>query len=85
MELFLTCIFSPNTGNYEPEIIWTLFSHCKSFINNTWLENVWEKNPTIALDILYTKEKEILPPYISKQSANHEKQIILLMIPNREK
>ena len=77
--------FQSEYRNYETEIIWTLLRHCKSFINNTWLENVWEKNPTIALAILYTKEKEILPPCISKQSANHEKQIILLMIPNKEK
>ena len=42
-------------------------------------------NPTITLNILYTKEKEILPAYISKHSSSREKRIILLMIPNEEK
>ena len=45
-----------------------------------------EKNdPTIALNILYIKEKEILPAYISKHNSTREKQIILLMIPKEEK
>ena len=43
-----------------------------------------KNNPTIALNILYTKEKEICPAYISNHNSNHEKQIILLMIPNEE-
>ena len=34
---------------------------------------------------MYTKEKEILPDYISKHNSTREKQIILLMIPNEEK
>ena len=34
---------------------------------------------------MYTKEKEILPAYISKHNSTREKQIILLMIPNEEK
>ena len=42
-------------------------------------------NPTIALNILYIKEKEICPTYISKINSNCEKQIILLMIPNEKK
>ena len=44
-----------------------------------------KNNPTIALNILYTKEKEIFPVYISKIDSNCEKQIILLMTPNEEK
>ena len=33
------------------------------------IEKKFEKNnPTIALNILYTKEKEILPAYISKHN-----------------
>ena len=44
-----------------------------------------KKNKTIALNILYTKEKEICPAYISKINLNFEKHIILLMIPNEEK
>ena len=44
-----------------------------------------KNNPTIALNILYIKEKELCPTYISKIYSNCEKQIILLMIPNQEK
>ena len=44
-----------------------------------------KNNPTIALNILYIKEKEICPPYISKINSNCEKEIILLMISNDEK
>ena len=44
-----------------------------------------KNNLTIALNILYIKEKEILPAYISKHNSTSEKQIILLMIPNEEK
>ena len=35
-------------------------------MKNRLLENVWENNPTIALNILYSKEKEACPAYISK-------------------
>ena len=45
----------------------------KTFENN---------NSRIALNILYIKEKEIFPAYISKINSNCEKQIILLMIRN---
>ena len=44
-----------------------------------------KNNPTIALDILHIKEKEIYPAYISKHNSTREKQIILLMIPNEER
>ena len=44
-----------------------------------------KNNPTIALNILYTKEKKIYSAYISKINSNCEKQIILLMTPNEEK
>ena len=40
-------------------------------------------NPTTALNILYIKEKEIWPGYISKNQI--VKNIILLMISNEEK
>ena len=33
---------------------------------------------------MYTKEKEILPGYISKHNSTREKQIVLLMIPNKK-
>ena len=46
-----------------------------------------KNNLTIALNILYIKEKEkeIYPAYISRHNSTREKQIILLMIPNEEK
>ena len=44
-----------------------------------------KNNPAIALNILYIKEKEICPADILKINSNCEKQIILLMIPNKEK
>ena len=40
---------------------------------------------TVTLNILYMKEKEIGPDYISKINSNCEKQVILLVIPNVEK
>ena len=47
---------------------------------------MFEKNdPTIALNISYIKVKEICRAYISKINSNCEKQVILLMIPNKEK
>ena len=49
------------------------------------LKTFQENNPTIALNILYVKGKEILPVYISIHNSTREKQIILLMIPNEEK
>ena len=44
-----------------------------------------KNNPTIALNVLYIKEKEICPACISKINLNYKKQIILLIIPNEEK
>ena len=49
------------------------------------LKTFEKNNLTIALNILCIKEKEILQPNISKHNSTHEKQIILLMIPNKEK
>ena len=47
---------------------------------------MFEKNNlTIALNILYIKEKEISLAYISKHNSTREKQIILLVTPNEEK
>ena len=57
----------------------------KNFENNNPTNALEKNNPTIALNILYIKEKEICPAYISKINSNSEKQIILLMIPNEEK
>ena len=44
-------------------------------------KNSKKNNPTIAPDILYTKEKKILPAYISNHNSTSGKTIILLMIP----
>ena len=41
-----------------------------------------KNNPTFAFNILYTKEKEICPAYISNHNSASEKQKILLMIAN---
>ena len=84
--------------NYEeieshPEIV----SNIKPFINKYDWEGInypskkdeskmFERNnPTIATNILYIKEKEILTAYISQHNSTREKQIILLMISNEEK
>ena len=40
---------------------------------------------TMGLNILYIKEKEICPTYISKINSNCEKEIILLMVSSEEK
>ena len=32
-----------------------------------------KSNPTMAMNMLYTKEKEILPTYISKHNSTREK------------
>ena len=84
--------------NYE-EIKWNreVFLNIKLFINKCKRKGInypskiddWKtfekNNPTIAFNILYVKEKEICPAYISKINSNCEKQLILLMIPNEEK
>ena len=57
----------------------------KLSFKNKWLENVWENNPAITLNILYFKVKEIWLDYISKINLNFEKQKFLLMIRNAEK
>ena len=43
-----------------------------------------KKTPTIFLNVLHVKKMNIYPTYISKHLLNHENQIILLMISNRE-
>ena len=44
-----------------------------------------KNNPKIALIILYIKEKEICPAYISKFNSCSEKQIILLTFSRPKK
>ena len=44
-----------------------------------------EKNKvTTALNVLYAKKEKIYAHYRSKHNLNREKQVIILMIPNRE-
>ena len=46
----------------------------------------FEKNHvTIALSVLYAKKEKIYHAYVSKNNCNGEKEVILLMISNREK
>ena len=58
-------------------------------INFPSVEDDWKKfeknNVKIALNVLQAKKEKIYPAYVSKHSSNHEKQVILLMISNREK
>ena len=35
-------------------------------IRKKWVENVWENNQKTALNVLYVKEMDICPTYISK-------------------
>ena len=89
---YATVALSYKEIKYIPERV----SNVKLFINKyNWKginypskQSDWKKfeknNPTVALNILYTKEKEIFPAYISNHNLIREKQIIFLMIPNEE-
>ena len=44
----------------------------------------FERNVTIALNVLSAKKEKIYPTYVSKHNSNHEKQAVLLMISNKE-
>ena len=69
----------------------------KSFINKCDWEGInfpsekddWKtfekNNVTTALNVFYAKKEKIYPAYLSKNNSNHEKQVILLIIPNGEK
>ena len=49
------------------------------------LRKIEKNNVTIALNILYAKKEKIYSAYVSKYNSIREKQVIFLMIPNREK
>ena len=57
-------------------------------INYPSEKDIWKmfakNNPIIVLNVLYEKEIEICPAYISKQNSNLKKQIIFIMISNFE-
>ena len=44
-----------------------------------------KNNVTIALNLLHGKKGKIYPTYVAKHNSYHEKQVIILMIPNKEK
>ena len=49
------------------------------------MEKIEKIDVTIALNVLYIKiEKNIYPAYVSKHNSNCEKQVIILIISNRE-
>ena len=66
----------------------------KPFINKYKWEGInfppekddWKKfeknNATIALNVLYAKKEKIYLTYVSKQNSTHEKQVVILKIPN---
>ena len=49
------------------------------------LKKFQKNNVTIDLNVLYAKKEKIYPSYVSKHNSNYEKQVILLMISNRQK
>ena len=48
-------------------------------------KKIEKNNVTFALNVLYAKNEKIYLAYTSKHNSNREKQVILLMILNREK
>ena len=44
-----------------------------------------KKNLTIALNVLHAKKEKKYPAHVSKHNSNPKKQVILLMIQNKEK
>ena len=48
-------------------------------------KKIEKNNVTIALNVLYAKKEKLYPAYVSKPNSNREKQVILLMVPNKEK
>ena len=49
------------------------------------MEKIEKNNLTIAVNVWYAEKEKIYPAYVSKNNSNHEKQVILLMIPNEKK
>ena len=48
------------------------------------MENFEKNNAAIAPNVLYAKKEKIYPAYVSKHNSNQEKQVILVMISNKE-
>ena len=49
------------------------------------LKKFEKNNVTCALNVLYVKKEKIYPAHVSKLTTNCEKEVILLMIVNRER
>ena len=47
-----------------------------------WLKKSEKNNATFARNVLYNKNENIYPAYVSQHKLNCEKQVILLMTPN---
>ena len=48
------------------------------------IEKNWEKNVTVAVNVLFVKKEKIYPAYLSKHNSNGEKQVTSLVIANGE-
>ena len=48
-------------------------------------KNIEKNNLAIALNVLYAKKEKIYPAFIPKYNSTHEKQVILLKIPNNKR
>ena len=44
-----------------------------------------KNNLAIAINVLYATYDKIYPAYVSKYNSKRKEQVILLMIPNKEK
>ena len=55
----------------------------KYFQKDEWKK--FEKNIKITRNVLFTKNEKKYSAYVSKNNANREKQVILLMISNGER
>ena len=47
-------------------------------------KNFEKDNPTSILNVLNTRNKKVYPACISKYNTQREKQVIVLMVPNKE-
>ena len=48
-------------------------------------KKIWKNDMTIALNVLYARKGKIYSSYVSKHNSNRKKQVIILMISNRDK
>ena len=48
-------------------------------------KNIEKNNLAIALNVLHAKKEKIYPAFVPKYNSTHEKQVILLKIPNNKR